>query len=47
MKIFPPNSQRLLLLTLCLTVVACNFVFGLPGVVEAVALKGYLLATGI
>ena len=47
MKIFPPGSQRLLLLALLLTTVACGLVFGLPEVVEAVALKGYLLVAGV
>lgn len=47
MKIFPPGSQRLLLLVLLLTTVACGFVFGLPEVVEAIVLKGYLLAVGV
>ncbi len=46
MKVFPPHSQRLLLLTLLLTVVACTLVFGFIGVVEEAALKGYLLYAG-
>ena len=47
MKISPPNSRRLLLLALLLTTVACGFVFGLPEIVEAIILKGYLLSAGV
>jgi hypothetical protein len=44
MKTFPPNTQRLLLLTLLLTVVACTLVWGLADLVEGAACKAYLLA---
>ncbi|MCF7836617.1 hypothetical protein K9N08_03180 [Candidatus Gracilibacteria bacterium] len=44
MQIAPPHSRRLLLLTLLLTVVACNFVFGFDEVVGEVAFKASLLA---
>jgi len=47
MKIFPPHSRRLLLLTLLLTVVACTFVWGFDAVVENAMMKVHLLSAGI
>lgn len=47
MKIFPPHSRRLLLLTLLLTITACVFLWGFETIVEQAAIKACLLAAGI
>ena len=47
MKVLPPHSRRLLLLTLLLTIVTCTLVWGFSEIVEHAALKAYVLATGL